>query len=205
MQPFGGRIPVGGGCVMLCVRLMGWHTAKQMLRAGPIDPSDGRICLARHQWGDTKVRGGGAHLEDPSFPPLPSERGGGGGGLTLGALIGPSGSGGRGEGGGKPGKPRVREHTRLELHQEHSGNIQYELWRTPVALHPNCKKKYQTKRLAKADAEYDLSAWVPKARVDVTKRRPPGVKLEICVPPTMSAPRHIMNNYTRVAFGIGLR
>jgi hypothetical protein len=66
-------------------------------------------------------------------------------------------------------------------------------------------KKYQTKRLVKVDAECDLSAWVPNTRVDVTKRRLPGVKLEIVVPPTMSTPRHIMNNHTGVAFGIGLR
>ena len=60
----------------------------------------------------------------------------------------------------------------------HVGSFSWvELKRTPVGLHPNCKK--HLKKSTKVDAEYNWPTWVPKTRVNMTKRRIPGVDLRV--------------------------
>jgi hypothetical protein len=68
--------------------------------------------------------------------------------------------------------------------REHSVNIQWKfrehserVERTPVSLHPNCKK--HLKKSTKVDAEHNCQTWVPKTRVNKTKRSIPGVELRV--------------------------
>jgi hypothetical protein len=46
-----------------------------------------------------------------------------------------------------------------------------------VSLHPNCQKHLKKKKKStNVDAEYNLQTWVPRTRVNKTKRRIPGVE-----------------------------
>ena len=61
---------------------------------------------------------------------------------------------------------------------EHSGNIQRELSGRPWASIPTARSTLK-KKSTKVGAEYNLQTWVPKTRVNKTKRRIPGVELRV--------------------------
>jgi hypothetical protein len=62
-----------------------------------------------------------------------------------------------------------------------------------VSLHPNCKKDFN-KESTKVDAEYNLPTWVPKTRMNMTKRRIPKVDIHVHhVSRTLSGPHHDNN------------
>ena len=68
--------------------------------------------------------------------------------------------------------------------RERSGNIQGAFGEHSVraevdALEPPFQLQEAFKESTKVDAEYNLPTWVPKTRVNMTKRRIPGVDLRI--------------------------